>query len=263
VGRNCFLDVAKEVKYAGKYVYCVMGSGERKSFGTGLGGKPVYTIPYRDISAVVSDTPIIEYEPNEVNVIQQEKVVENVMREHTVLPLGFGSVFVNEDRVRFVLARFYQTFKVYLNKLENKVEVGVKVFYDVEAMKREIEKTNDEVKRLKEEITSKPDEETHLLKEKLNIIIEGEALRVASERAYQYGVEVYEALKKCAEDTYLMKRIGGDMILNGAFLIHKDKICDFERELEKIKKKYESKELKFQYSGPWPPYNFARIHIGK
>ena len=257
------MEVKKEVKLEGKYVYCVIGSGERKNLGSGLGGNRVYTIPYRDISAVVSDTPMVEYEPNEVNVLQHERVVENAMREYTVLPLGFGNVFINEDRVRWLLARFYLTFKTYLKKLENRVEVGVKVFYDIEAAKQEVEKTSDEVKRLKEEVASRSDKEAHFLREKLNTLIERETLKVASERAYKYGVEIHETLKKCTEDTHLMKRIGGEMILNGAFLIHKDKVVDFKKELEKVKKEYEGRGLRFQYSGPWPPYNFARMHIGK
>lgn len=257
------MEIRKEAKHEGKYVYCVIGSAGRKEFGRGLGGNTVYTIPYRDISAVVSDTQIIEYGPNEVNVLQHERVVESVMREHTVLPLGFGNVFINENRVKWLLARFYLTFKTYLKKLENKVEVGVKVFYDMEATKQELERTSEVVKRLKEEIATKPDKEGHLLKEKLNIVIKREALRVASERAYKYGVEIYETLKRRAEDTRLMKRIGGDMILNGAFLIHKGEITDFKKELERVKRDYEAKGLKFQCSGPWPPYNFARIHIGK
>jgi len=230
-----------EVKHEGKYVYCVIGSGGGENLGNGLGGYPVYIIPYRDISAVVSDTPMVEYEPNEVNVLLHERVVENAMREHTVLPLGFGNIFINEDKVKWLLARFYPTLKTHLKRLENKVEVGVKVFYDIEATKQEVERTSREIKRLRER----------------------EALKVAGERAYKYGVEIYETLKNCAEDTHLMKRIGSDMILNGAFLIHKDKIADFEGELEKVKRLYEGKGLKFQYSGPWPPYNFARIRIGR
>jgi len=252
-----------EVKHEGKYVYCVTGSGGGENLGNGLGGYLVYTIPYRDISAVVSDTPMVEYEPNEVNVLLHERVVENAMREHTVLPLGFGNIFINEDKVKWLLARFYLTFKTHLKRLENKVEVGVKVFYDIEATKQEVERTSGEVKRLREGLASKPDSEAHFLKEKLNIITERAALKAAGERAYKYGVEIYEILKNCAEDTHLMKRIGSDMILNGAFLIHKDKIADFAGELEKVKKEYEGKGLKFQYSGPWPPYNFARIRIGR
>jgi len=49
------------------------------SFGNiGIEGNAVYTIPYRGISAVVSDTPPVEYESNEANALTHEKVVKRV-----------------------------------------------------------------------------------------------------------------------------------------------------------------------------------------
>jgi len=230
----------------GKYVYCVVKGTEKRTFGRGFGGNIVYTIPYKDISAVVSETPPVEYEPNETNALVHEEVVERVMQERTVIPLGFGNIFINESRVRWLLARFYWTFKTYLQKLEGKTEVGVKVFYDLEVAKREIEATC-EFERSKEDSALKVAE--HNYHHKVN------------EKAYDYGVRVYQVLKKRAEDAHLMKRIGGNMILNGAFLVRKTEIQDFETELEKLKKEYADKGLEFQFSGPWPPYNFARIHI--
>lgn len=56
-----------------------------------------------------------------------------------MLPLGFGNTFIDEGRVRWLLARYYSTFKAYLRKIEGKVEVGVKVFYDLDVAKRELE----------------------------------------------------------------------------------------------------------------------------
>ncbi len=231
----------------GKYVYCVIKGSEKRSFGRGFNGNTVYTVPYRDISAVVSDTPPIEYEPNEANALMHEEIVERIMQEHTVLPLGFGNVFINESRVKWLLAKFYPTFKTYLKKLEGKVEVGVKVFYDSEAAKRELETPNIKVEEGDEDLAKRVVEEKYYNK--------------INEKAYEYGVKIYEALKKHAEDVHLMKRIGGNMVLNGAFLIQKERIEEFKSELEKLEEGHADKGLKIQFSGPWPPYNFVRIHI--
>jgi len=231
----------------GKYVYCVIRGAEKRSFGKGFNGNMVYTIPYRDISAVVSDTPPVEYKPSELNALTHEEVIERVMKEHTVLPLGFGNIFVDENRVKWLLAKFYWTFKTYLKKIEGTVEVGVKVFYDLEVAKRELEAACTEVETRKGGLESKIAGETYCNK--------------INEKAYKYGVEVYEVLKKDAVDTNLMKRIGESMILNGAFLVQKKKIQDFKIDLEKLEKEYEDKGLKFQFSGPWLPYNFVRIFI--
>src|SRR5262249_58589528 len=52
----------RDAESSGKYVYCVIRSEQLLSFGPpGLGPEPaeVHTIHYRDIAAVVSNTPIV------------------------------------------------------------------------------------------------------------------------------------------------------------------------------------------------------------
>jgi len=204
--------------HQGRYVYCVIRGSEKKTFGTGFEGNPVYTVPYKDLSAVVSNVLPVEYEPSAANALIHEEVVERVMQGQTVLPLGFGNVFVDENRVKWLLVKFYKSFKAYLDKLEGKAEVGVKVNY--------VEET-----------------------------------KVSEEKVYGYGFRVYEALRRHADESRLMRRIGGNMILNSSFLIQKNRIQDFKMQLGKLEKEYADKGLKFQFSGPWPPYNFVQIRI--
>ncbi len=253
----------REIPYEGKYVYCIIEGGEKQNFGKiGINGTTVYTIPYNNISAVVSDTPLKEYEPNEANVLAHEKVVEHVMQKRTVLPLGFGNIFINEKRVEWLLTKFYRTLRIYLNKLDGKVEMGVKVFYDLETARRNIENTNDEVKKLKEALALEHPKEDQFSREKLVTATEHKFAEEVSKKAYEYGVRIYEVLGKVAIDSRLMKRISDDMIMNGAFFVNKDKMAQFEETLEKLRKEYENQGLKFQNSGPWPPYNFANLRIG-
>src|SRR5688572_32948619 len=79
----------------GKYVYCIIRSAEKRDFGNiGIGGeKAVYTVHYKDLAAVVSDTPIRIYDPTRENVLAHEFVNESVMRDHTVIPMSFGTIF--------------------------------------------------------------------------------------------------------------------------------------------------------------------------
>lgn len=253
----------KEVHYEGKYVYCIMDGGEKQNFGKiGIDGTAVYTITYNNISAVVSDTPLVEYEPSEANALAHEKVVEHVMQKRTVLPLGFGNIFINENRVEWLLTKFYRTFKIYLKKLDGKVEMGVKVFYDLETARRSIKNTNNKIKKLKEPMASEHPKEDQFSKEKLVITTTRKFAEEVSRKAYECGVRIYEVLGKVAVDSRLMKRISDDMIMNGTFLVNRDKMAQFEKTLETLRKEYENQGLKFQQSGPWPPYNFAHMQIG-
>src|SRR3982751_4852671 len=79
----------------GKYVDCIIRSAEQRDCANiGIGGeKPVYTVHYQDLAAVVSDTPIRIYDPTRENVLAHELVNETVMREFTVIPMSFGTIF--------------------------------------------------------------------------------------------------------------------------------------------------------------------------
>jgi len=49
------------------------------------------------------------------------------------------------------------------------------------------------------------------------------------------------------------------LLLNYSFLVEKDNFSKFSNAIAKLEEKY--KQLKFNYTGPWPPYSFVDIHI--
>ena len=68
---------AKPGESRGKYVYCVIRSEEPLRFGAiGLGAVPaeVSTVHYKDIAAVVSDTPLEVLDATRENVLAHERV---------------------------------------------------------------------------------------------------------------------------------------------------------------------------------------------
>mgnify|MGYP001141019348 CR=1 FL=1 len=102
------------MKEKARYVYGVIPRGHWKNFGkVGIGGRGdlVYTLPYKDICAVVSNTPFMKYEPNEENASAHEGVVEGVMRNTTVLPVKFCTIFQSQVGVRRMLSELYGEFK--------------------------------------------------------------------------------------------------------------------------------------------------------
>ena len=80
----------------GKYVYCIIKSGKPIHLGAlGMGTEPadVHTVHFKDIAAVVSNTPMVVHDPTRDNVLAHQRVNETVMQHHTVIPMSFGSVF--------------------------------------------------------------------------------------------------------------------------------------------------------------------------
>src|SRR5207245_3928945 len=95
---------------------------------------------------VVSDTPLEVYDPTRENVLAHEKVNEAVMRQRTVIPMSFGTVFKTRDDIVELLRGAYDAFRDVLNKMEDKLEFGLKILWDRDVMIREIEKQDEDVR---------------------------------------------------------------------------------------------------------------------
>src|SRR5215212_784291 len=95
--RSATIDERQTIRQdMGKYVYCVIETDEACTFGPiGIGGRGdvVYTIHYGGLAAVVSDTPVVTYDPTRENVLTHERVNETVLKQCTVIPMSFGTIF--------------------------------------------------------------------------------------------------------------------------------------------------------------------------
>ena len=242
----------------GKYVYCIIRSDRSHDFGSiGIGGgQRVFTVAYRDLAAVVSDTPIVIYDPTRENVLAHEFVNETVMREHTVIPMSFGTVFRSDDDVTELLRSTYQAFSDVLDKMRDKIEFGLKVLWNREKVIVTLEHENDEIRRLKDEISRHTSSSTYFARMQLGRLIEG----ALEEMGTRYVADIHESLKPVALASRSNKPIGDRMIMNAAFLVERTREHLFDERVKETSRRYEDL-LTFKYSGPWPPYNFVNIKL--
>lgn len=242
----------------GKYVYCIIRSARQREFGgIGIGGgQRVYTVQHNDLAAVVSDTPIVIYDPTRENVLAHEFVNETVMKEHTVIPMSFGTVFRSEDDVTELLRSTYTAFSEVLDKMQDKIEFGLKVLWDRDKVVSGLETENEEIRRLKDEISRHTSSSTYFARMQLGRLVES-SLEETSQR---YVADIHDALKSVAVASRSNKPIGDKMILNAAFLVERKQENAFDERVKEISRKYEE-ILTFKYSGPWPPYNFVNIKL--
>lgn len=203
----------------GKYIYCVIAyPQERESFGNlGFDSQEVYTLDYRDLSPVVSDVVYRDYAVDEGEVEVHRRVVEQVMQEHSVIPVAYGMAFKSKKLLQVAMSAGYKAMQKALEVVDGKVELGVKVFLpkDLENM--------DTLKRSEIE------------------------------------AEFQNKLKDVSFDRKKLNLFSDRLIMNGAFLVEKSRITELSDQVGLLTEKYSN--LKVQYSGPWPAYNFVDIHI--
>ena len=242
----------------GKYVYCIIKSERPLAFGAlGIGAEPaqVQTVIYRDLAAVVSSTSLVVQDPTRDNVLAHQRVNETVMQQHTVIPMSFGTVFKTDDDIIELLKSAYDAFSDVLNKMEDKFEFGLKVLWDRDQIIREIESEDEDIRRLKGEISSQKGS-TYFARMQYGRLIDA-ALQARSER---YVAEIFELLRDVSVASRSNKPIGDRMIMNAAYLVNRSREQEFDEAVKALSRKYEDL-LSFKYTGPWPPYNFVNIKL--
>ncbi|MBE3091515.1 MAG: GvpL/GvpF family gas vesicle protein [Candidatus Atribacteria bacterium] len=244
----------------GKYIYCIIGTNEGRNFGPiGIGGRGdiVSTIGYEDLSAVISNSPLDKYVVNKENLIAHEKVVEEVMKNYTVLPMRFCTVASSAEEVRNLLRKRYLELKNLLKDMDNKIELGVKAFWkEMKVIFQEIVDEDKKIKSLKEKIAKKSLQESYA--EGINL---GKIVKTALElKREKEGQGILNVLKRISHHFHLHEIQGDEMLINAVFLVDRAREREFDNQVQELASKYSPRVI-FKYIGPTPPYNFINLNL--
>jgi len=258
-----------ENKNQGRYLYCVAESGVETSLGKiGIDSQEVYTIPFMDLCAVVHRCPPEPYksEDNEVVkrwVMAHERVVETVgERFGNVLPAGFDTIIKSEEdvtaeeNIKKWLKQAQPSLKEKMNKIRGKAEYVVQIFWEPKLVAEEITKTHPEIRRIDQDMKSKPQGMAYMLKHKVENILKKEM----EKRVSLCFEDFHTRIKNCVDEIRVEKTKRTDekkqMIMNLSCLVDEKKSKQLGEELEKINKE---EGFTVRFTGPWPPYSFVAL----
>jgi hypothetical protein len=251
----------------GKYIYCIIETKAERNFGPiGIGGRgdEVTTLSHKDLSMVISNSPMTKYVVSRENLLTHERVIEEVMKEFTVLPVRFCTIASNADEIRNLLDRRYREFKNLLRDMDHKIELGTKgLWKNMDLIFKEIIKENHEIKKLKEKMQNdKGKKKFSSMKTSLEAKVEvGKLVEEAlKEKKDKEAEKIEETLRRAAIDYKRNKTIGDEMFINAAFLIDRGREKEFDNIMEDLSEEYKDR-IKFMYAGPLPPFNFVNIVI--
>lgn len=244
----------------GKYLYGIIATDEARNFGPiGIGGRgdEVGTIAYRDLSAVISNSPMARYVLGKENLLAHERVIERVMKEYTVLPARFCTIAVNAEDIRRLLEGRYGELKHLLKDMDGKVELGVKgLWRNMDLIFQEIVNEHGEIRRLKEKIPLAPHRQSHAERVAVGRMVQA----ALEEKKARESEEILTKLKKISVEHRLNRTVGDRMLLNAAFLVHRGREKEFDDLMERLDLRY-GERIKFAYVGPVAPYNFVKITL--
>lgn len=241
----------------GKYLYGIIKESNPIDLQlTGIGPlkRPVELITYKDLSAAISTAPLTDYYPSRELLMGHEKVIEGIIKHHTIIPFRFGTVAKNKNEILDIIEKYYDDFISQLEKLDGKIELGLKVSWLNDAFNQDIE--TPEITWLKNKLAGKP--ENQIYNEKLEL---GRMVEAAVEKKRkEYSEEILNALENLLVEYKENDILNVKMVYNASFLVEKKNEQEFDKALEGLYKIY-MKTLDFKYTGPWAPYNFTDLTI--
>jgi len=259
----------------GFYLYCIKQKTDFEFSTEGIDGDKVFTFPCQDLEAVVSKVSLENFSSEDLQrkaqedlgwikekALIHEKVMEEAMGKDktlSVIPMKFGIIFKTEEKLAEILNKDYFKFKKILENLAGKQEWSVKVYLNRKSFEEEIKKVSPQVKDKEKEIASMPEGMAYFMENQIDELVSKEV----DESLQEYIESFFENLKKHAEagarGKILEKELTGGtfpMVLNAIFLVSEEKLKGFVKEINELNGEYKSIGFNFEYSGPWPPYNF-------
>jgi hypothetical protein len=222
-----------------------------------------YAVPYLDVSAVVSDSGIIDYTNLSgavaaQHLVQYQLVIEKVMRDFTVIPVRLGAYVDNEDEVMQVLNKGHRLFRTIFEKIEGRIEINVMASWvDFNMVIKEISE-EEEIKTLRQSLANKKEGITVDDQMKMGMLIKGHLDRKKDECARS----IWKSLKNLCRDMKEHTMPDDATIINAAFLVDNDMRIPFEERLDGLNDGFNGK-VHFKCVGPLPPYNFYALDIKK
>jgi hypothetical protein len=250
-----------ELPKEGKYIYGIIrhpGPIEFGPIGIGKRADLVYGVNFKDITAIVSNSPIIQYEARRVNMTTHEKVLEEIMKEHSVLPVRFSTISEhdNDSGILKILEKDYRKLDDLLTKMDGKKELGLKILAHEGPIYESILEKYDEIRALRDKLINLPVDKTHYQRMKI-----GEMVAAALKKETEgYKNAFLDVLTPLSEDLKINDNYGEMMVINAAFLIKNINEPAFDEAVNILDEKY-GNLMTIKYVGTLPPYNFVNLVI--
>ena len=246
-----------------RYVYAVCRpfSAPLQSQLTGVGGVPPRLLHHRGLVAVVSTVPERHFaeEPLRAHLEDldwltetaraHQQVIDALTTVTTPLPLRLATVFRDDSAVRVMMEAREDSFRQTLDRLEGRVEWGVKVYTDAEPGE------GGEAERAPAKAASGRD----YLRQRRDRF---RAREDVWQKAEAFATRLHETLSERAEDSRLhapqnpaLSGAAGRNVLNAAYLVPRDHSEEFVELVDRTKD--EASGMRVELTGPWAAYSFV------
>jgi len=251
----------------GRYIYSVVTGSEFDFGNIGIKGCSVYTIPYKEIAAVVHSCLAEPYDTENDDeakgwVLEHSYVIDCATNAFgTVLPFSFDVIIKGgNEAVRGWLSQNYDHLREELYRVKDRSEYSIQIFFDEKPLSEAVLSQNPELSKLKADIDTMSKGTAYLYLRKLDLKVKEEVSKEISKLAEEFGscigeqadeVKVERKVPKVPEN-YRDKKLV--VALN--CLVRDEKVETLGNLLDDINSR---EGFAVRFTGPWAPFSFARL----
>lgn len=215
----------------------------------GIDYAPLTTVTNGEINAIVSVQDPIDLQPSAKRLWQHEAVVEQLMTQHTVLPVRFATTFPDVEAVRRYLEAYQEVIHFDLDRVSGCVELSLRVIQlwgpeSGDGAVGESELCFELVEREKQdpafEVARRTAEVQKAMFDERTIGLAAVCSRSLELVSVDYKVEVMD---------------GSGVLLKASYLVDRARLPDMQETVRGLMQAYP--HMQFLCTGPWPPYHFV------
>ena len=253
-----------------RYVYGIVPARSAEAVDAagleGLSGAPVRAISDDGVAAATSTVPENEFGADALNdhirdldwltprASTHQKVNARLLEiADTVIPLSFGTLYRDDERVREMLRTDAGGRVARLASLAGRAEWVVTVTRDVD----EVPGAGEDLGALDREIASSTPGRAFLLEKRRTKVAEAAGARSDGE----VGRHVFEELASVAERTYRepVAAAGRDVIVVRLSLLARRDDDRVDARIDDVRAELEASGYRLRATGPWPAYRFGSL----
>ena len=239
------------------YLYAIVASGEPWSYESlGIDGQHVYTITEGRVAAVVSGVASSKIRPERANLKAHQAVLNRLMTDTTPLPIAFGTIAASPEAIRGILVRNQQAFREQLQRVGGKVEMGLRVAWDVPNIFEYFVNTHAELRLARDRRVGTRHEFTQEEKIELGRMFD----RLLHDDREDHTRRVERAPDPMCVEFKANPCHNEREVMNLACLVRRDTQEEFSAGVFAAAKRFDN-NFAFDYSGPWAPHNFVDLEL--
>ena len=238
------------------YLYGITRADSAEVDTPGIAGAAVEKIVEGDLGVIVSRITTTRIRPQRTNLAAHHQVLRCLTAGNSALPTAFGVVAGSEEELRTLLRLNHDALLALLDRLEGKVEMSLKVYWDTPNVFEYFVVNHQELAKLRDRLFRAGRTPTRDEKIDLGALFES-LLAQSRERHTQ---RVVKALSPYCEEIRTIDPGEERMVMKLACLVHKEHCKMWEEGVTQVAQLFDDHYC-FACSGPFTPHNFAEIDL--